>query len=233
MDIYSKFKPNLIPNSDVSDPIDLKTVVGDNIIDYVVSYKKDGCRIEIKDGELLTRALKPVTSLWIKERYKKLAEKCKELGIILEGEFYSHGMRFPEIVRYFKTEDVTAEKNVKKLLKMEESGKLPSEWPGRSVEWLSTYHPSLKLWPFDVLLVDNLEVPYFSRMQYLFESFHGLNGPLKEFKDLVEFGPWFNLVLRSETNSNEYFPIHTFQKLEEEYDKALELGYEGDRKSVV
>ena len=224
METYKKFKPNLIPNSKVTSPIDLESIIGDNVSDYIISYKKDGCRMEFVDDKILTRALKPITSLWIQERFQKLADKCKEIGIILEGEFFSPELRFNEIVRYFKTEDVGSESSIKKLLKLEESGKLASEWPGRSVKFMSTYPESLKLYPFDLLVVGNEDISYYNRMEWLFSAFYNSNGLLREFTDLIEFGPWFNIVKKPDMTLH---TITTFKELEEEYEKALELGYEG------
>lgn len=217
--VYKKFKPNLIPNSKVTDPIDLKSILGDNVYNYIISYKKDGCRMEFVDGNILTRALKPITSLWIKDKFQKLADKGKEIGIILEGEFFSPELRFNEIIRYFKTEDVGSESSIKKLLKLEESGKLASEWPGRSVQFLSSYPESLKLYPFDLLIIGQEDIPYFSRMEWLFSAVYDEDGILNEFKDLIEFGPWFNLGTKP--------LIVSYEQLEQEYEKALELGYEG------
>ena len=113
-----QFKPNLIPNSDVANPIDLKAIIGDNVKDWIISFKKDGCRMEINsdmNASILSRSLEPVASIWLNNRYKALAEKCKKMGKILEGEIYAHGWRFPEIVRIFKTEDITTDKKIKEL----------------------------------------------------------------------------------------------------------------------
>ena len=229
MEVYKQFNPNLIPNSDVSEPIDLKSIIGDNVNNYIISFKKDGCRVEFVDGKILSRALKPVTSLWIQQRYQKLADKCKELGIILEGEFYAHGYRFNEIVRYFKTEDVTDPKHVKKLKALEISGKLSSEWPGRSAEWLSTYHEDLKIWPFDVYFVNYPEETYIERMQWLFSHILFKDGLLYEFKDILEVGEWYNISLPLNENENLTLTgsITTWEVLSNLYEKALNIGYEG------
>ena len=257
MDIYSKFKPNLIPNSDVSNPIDLKSIVGNRSSDYIASFKKDGCRVEFVKGKILSRALKPVTSLWIQQRYQKLAEKCKELDIILEGEFYAHGYRFNEIVRYFKTKDVTDQKHVEKLLEaktqynfmgdpsypifdvpssLEEENlwrsqglvsKFEEDWPGRSVEWLSTYHDELKVWPFDVLLLNYPEMDYYTRMKWLFSHIIDPNGLLHEFKDILEVGDWYNIPVPDGLGAQTLTTIGTFSAIEDLYEHALNSGYEG------
>ena len=78
METYKKFKPNLIPNSKVTSPIDLESIIGDNVSNYIISYKKDGCRMEFVEDKILTRALKPVTSLWIQERFQIGRASCRE-----------------------------------------------------------------------------------------------------------------------------------------------------------
>ena len=83
---------------------------------------------------------------------------------------------------------------------------------------MSTYPESLKLYPFDVLILGQEEMPYCERMFWLFNAFNEKEGTLNEFKDLIEFGPWFN---------TDFDTISNFEQLEQEYEKALELGYEG------
>lgn len=220
MTVYNKFKPNLIPNSKVKDPINLEEIIGDNVSDYIVSWKKDGCRLEIINGKLLTRALKPVTSNWIIEKYSRLAERCQELGIILEGEIFSPKLRFSEIVRYFKSEDVRSDSSKARLNFLVNKGTLEREWPGRTVEELSTYPKSLKLYLFDILFIDNVNIKYDARMRWLMGSFNSPDGRFYEFRDLVDFGVWKNIWLGREG-------INTYKDLEAEYDEALASGYEG------
>lgn len=218
-----KFLPNLIPNSKVKNPIDIPTILkklGRSVSDYIISFKKDGCRVEIIDGELKTRALKPITSLWIQQRYQKLAQVCKDNGVILEGEFYAHGMKFNEICRFFKTEDVTAEKHIKKLRKSVESGAFDKDWPGRSVEWLSTYHEDLKIWPFDCYLQNYPELSYENRMSWLMEHITNPNGIFYEFKDILNVGSWFNVTPGKPS-------FTTYEEVEKFYEAALEDGWEG------
>lgn len=246
------FKPNLIPNSDVANPIDLKTIIGDNVKDWVISFKKDGCRMEINsdmNASILSRSLEPVASIWLNNRYKALAEKCKELGMILEGEIYAHGWRFPEIVRIFKTEDITTKKKVKELtadlLKYNLKGtvdkpkwetvapshaiildkqgyksKFETNWPRRTVEFMSTYSEDIKLWPFDCFFPDFPQMEYRERMGKLIDSFYTHAGELSEFKDLVDFEGWFNL--------NEHHPNkEDWEDVENLYSYALNIGFEG------
>jgi len=248
-----QFKPNLIPNSSVSDPIDLEKIIGNNVQDYVISFKKDGCRMEINsdmNASILSRSLEPVASIWLNNRYKALAEKCKELGMVLEGEIYAHGWRFPEIVRIFKTEDITTDKKIKELqgdlLKFNLLGtvdkpkwvnvgpvkahalgllgfksKFETNWPGRTVEFMSTYSEDIKLWPFDCFFPDFPQMEYRERMEKLFASFDFPQGELWDFRDIVNPMGWYNLASS--------FPlfINTWEELEAKYNYALEEGFEG------
>ena len=246
-----QFKPNLIPNSDVANPIDLKAIIGDNVKDYVISFKKDGCRMELNsdmNASILSRSLEPVASIWLNNRYKALAEKCKELGMVLEGEIYAHGWRFPEIVRIFKTEDITTDKKIRELqadlckynlrgtvdkpiwdkltfesiqatVKHGHKSKFETNWPGRTVEFMSTYSEDIKLWPFDCFFPDFPQMEYRERMEKLFTSFFSSEGELYEFRNIVEGRGWFNLD----------YHIHatTWSFVEKIYSDALDLGYEG------
>lgn len=247
-----KFKPNLIPNSSVSEPIDLENIIGNNVQDYVISFKKDGCRIELNsdmNASILSRSLEPVASIWLNNRYKALAEKCKELGMILEGEIYTHGWRFPEIVRIFKTEDITTDKKIKELredlLKFNFKGtvdkpiwekglvdgagqwnienyksKFETNWPGRTVKFMSTYSEDIKLWPFDCFFPDFPQMEYRERMEKLLCSFE-FGGELHEFRATVNLMGWYNI--------SESYPLYidTWEKLEAKYNYALETGFEG------
>lgn len=246
-----KFVPNLIPNSPTGKPIDIPAILkklGRSVSDYIVSMKKDGCRVEIIDGEIKTRALKQVSSTWIQKRYAKLAQVCKENDVILEGEFYAHGMKFNEICRFFKTSDVTDKKHTSKLHadkyrynirgtkkkpiwekyidELDRQGvemagyvsKFDQDWPGRSVEWMSTYHDDLKIWPFDCYLKNYPELEYDKRMEWLIAHIVNPNGIFYEFNDILEVG----------TFSGVNFPdIQTYKDVEELYNSGLHLGWEG------
>jgi DNA ligase 1 len=78
------FKPLLAPNEEV----DLK------FLSYplIASTKIDGIRLIVKNGELITRSLKPIMSNAIKERFAFLAKYTKDNQIILDGELYSSSL---------------------------------------------------------------------------------------------------------------------------------------------
>lgn len=246
-----KFAPNLIPNSKVDKPIDIPAILkklGRQVKDYIISLKKDGCRVEVKDGTLQTRALKPVNSIWLQNRYAKFAQVCKDNGVIVEAEFYAHGMKFNEICRFFKATDVTDPKHIKKLeadrFKYNLHGtvkdpkwttltdpldiqgaeiaghesKFKQDWPGRTVAWMSNYHPDLKLWPFDCYLLMHPDINYEKRMSWLFSHIVQENGIFHEFKDLLVVDGFFNLV---EEDFNDFDRVKSF------YETALETNWEG------
>ena len=247
------FKPNLIPNSDIANPIDLKTIIGDNVKDWVISFKKDGCRMEINalgQGEILSRALKPVESKYLNEKYKALAEKCKEIGMVLEGEIYAHGWRFSEINRFFSTEDVTTENKRKELLTDNQKfnlrgtvdkpiwdkipfqevqtiinrghlSKFEQDWPGRTVKDMCTYPEDLKLWPFDCFFPDFPQLEYRERMGKLFWNIENPAGELNEFRDILNVGGWYNISEETTTM------ITKWEDIEFLYNTILDRGFEG------
>ena len=92
-------------------------------------------------------------------------------------------MTFSELMHFFKTEDVTSDHTITKYTKLwnktkqgtveifnkveypvgtfsEENSKKAIKWhyPGRNVEWLTTWHDSLKFYAFDVVNINYLQV---------------------------------------------------------------------------
>lgn len=149
------FKPQLLPNSPAGESPDLENLPNP-IQDYCVSDKFDGGRVEIMyTGAVLGRSLKPVTSLHIQRMAKDFALLLQHQGVI-EAEFYSPNMTFAEIMHFFRCADVTSVKEVTKLTKLwtKTGGDPANGWtfPGRDVEWLTTWHPCLKFYIFDHLI---------------------------------------------------------------------------------
>ncbi len=77
------------------------------------STKLDGIRICFKNGEMLARSLKPITSKTLQEKYQFLKDLTKQTNIILDGEMYAHDMEFNEISRYVRKSDLEIPKNLK------------------------------------------------------------------------------------------------------------------------
>ena len=157
-----QFKPELIPNSKTGQEFDLtKNVI--NPEDYFVSLKHDGARVEIKStGPALSRALKVIPNVKVQEMVAKIQMRT-DLGEaeILECEFYAPNMTFSEIMHFFKTEDITSEHARTKYEKLwAKTGGDPEKgwkYPGRDVEWLTTWHPELQLYAFNLLDTANMQ----------------------------------------------------------------------------
>lgn len=77
------------------------------------STKVDGVRCIFKNGEMLARSLKPITSKTLNEKYQLLKDLTKATNIILDGEMYAHDMEFNEISRYVRKSDLEIPENLK------------------------------------------------------------------------------------------------------------------------
>lgn len=208
------FKPNLIPNNPKDDSFDLdKTILKNGGYDkYLIMLKKDGCRLLIQGDSILTRSLKAPSSQLVLERFSPLMEICKKENILIEGEFYSHGMKFNAIFRFFSKSDVTTEKYKKELEKaqLKDPSKFEKEYDGHSIEFLTTFHDSLKFWLFDGIVLDRPDLVGFQeRMEEILLR-------LEKYSSETESIAFLNAqVMKSK------------EKLEGYYDMALNLGYEG------
>lgn len=211
----SKFKPNLIPNTPKGETFDYENAILKNggFQNYHILLKKDGARLEVVD-ELLTRSLKQPDSILVKERFEGLVDLCKELNIVLEGEFYCHGMRFNTIMRFFRNEDVTSTENRVKLEKEfnKNPEKFAKDYDGHSIEYLTQFHDDLKFWIFDGYLLDMPEVTGFEdRMTEI----------MIRLKSSVESLALNHIVFP------DFYRVGNMEELNELYEASLEDGYEG------
>lgn len=62
------------------------------------SAKLDGVRCIIKEGEIVSRTLKPIRNKNVKAMLQMLADQNKNDGWVFDGELYSHMVSFQEIV---------------------------------------------------------------------------------------------------------------------------------------
>ena len=195
----SEFKPELIPNSKTGNEFCLKTNVGDPN-EYLCSLKLDGGRVEIKStGPGLSRALKPIPSWHIQQMVQDIQNNSMiEEGDVIECEFFAIGMTFSEIMHFFKTSDVTADKYKKKWqTEWEKTNQGTStytktkngepyqqgwEYPGRTPEWLCTWHPELKLYAFGFVNMDDLEATRMERHLELESIVNGYSTPMDCFR---------------------------------------------------
>ena len=142
------FKPFLAPNEGFK-PEDLKYPL-------YGSYKLDGIRCIFKNGEMLSRALKPIVNKQLQEKFEYLKTLSKKHNIILDGELYIHGATFQEIVHYVMTEDFKDEKSIKKYKKIIE---IPKE---------------LKFYCFDAIKDENYNTPFSQRYIFYVELETGM-----------------------------------------------------------
>lgn len=166
-----KFKPELIPNSKTGNEFSVKKNIKEPS-DYFCSLKHDGGRIIIIDGKPgLSRELKVLASGHIQEMVKEiLTHGDLSKDEVLEGEFYSPNMTFSEIMHFFKSEDVSSDKKKKywanewaktnqgtstyTKTKNGEPYEQGWEFVGRTPEWLTTWHPCLKIYLFNLVDID-------------------------------------------------------------------------------
>jgi hypothetical protein len=169
--ILKNFKPNLIPNNLKSEPTDFDKIIMKNggYKHYCILQKKDGCRLELIDGKVLSRELKTPGSKLVVERFQLIAEEFKRLNILVEGEFYMHGQKFNSIFRFFSKSDVTCPKYKLQLEKesIKDPEKFKKDYDGLGVDFLTTFHKDLKLSIFDCIILDKPDLGFEERMMHL------------------------------------------------------------------
>lgn len=217
----NKFKPELIPNSKTGAEFELtKNVV--NPEDYFCSLKHDGGRVVVKEhGPALSRSLKVLPSVHVQAMVKDIQDVMFE-GDVLEAEFYAPNMTFSEIMHFFKTSDVTDPKYKKKWdnewaktkqgtatytkTKNGEPYEQGWEFPGRTPEWLCTWHPELKLYAFNLLNLEHPETKTYRDMNLDTLIAHYTGDDLLKIKQHT---------------------FETHQEIREFYDEAIENNEEG------
>lgn len=151
------FKPQLLPNNKAGEAPDWEERLGDTK-EWLVSTKYDGCRVEIfADGKVKGRSLKDIPSIYIQRMAEDFALQAQFDGVV-EAEFFSPDMTFAEIMHFFRCADVTSDKEKRKYQKLwvKTGGNPELGWtfPGRTPEWLCTWHDSLQFYIFDHLAAE-------------------------------------------------------------------------------
>jgi len=209
------FKPDLIPNNPKDDSLNMDAIILKNggYDRYSINFKKDGCRLQLIDGKVLTRSLKIPGSKIVVDRFQALADKCKELNISLDGEFYMHGLKFNSIFRFFSKSDVTTPEYKKKLEKEKAKNleKFKDDYDGLEIEFLTTFHIDLKFHLFDGIILDAHEdIGHEKRMKEIFKK---LSPFAEEFGDIIALPGMLT--------------VKTKEGLDGMYDLALKNNYEG------
>lgn len=214
------FKPQLLPNNKVGEPADWEERI-EYPKDWMFSNKLDGARVELfADGTGKGRSLKPLPSIHVNAMCKEIALALQmHPDTIMECEFYSPDMNFSELMHFFKTEDVTSAETVDKYeklwIKTEGDPDLGWKYPGRSVEWLTTWHDSLKLYAFGVINTEYYSIKFSDRytiLETLVEKYNkAVEGTVPE--------PYLKII-----RQNSFTEI---DQLYQAYDQALLDGHEG------
>lgn len=239
MDIKA-FKPMLLPNELTGVAPDWDARIKDPS-EWLESDKLDGGRVELfGDGRILGRSLKEISSVHIQRMAKDIALIMQlRTECIIEAEFYSPNMNFAEIMHFFRTEDVTSAKKVKEytglwnvtkqgtigiykgkeypvedidVYQMEDGAKV-WPFPGRDLEWATTWHDDLKLYAFSYIDLDELDSPFLARTNNLAFKILAYNAKLNGLEpDLI------------------YIDQRSFSSIDElyqRYDQAIIGGAEG------
>lgn len=211
-----KFKPNLIPNNPKDNSFNIHEAIEKKggYHEYIITLKKDGVRTQFLNGDVLSRALKSPGSNTIKEIYGKFAQIFKELNISLDGEFYSHGMKFNAIFRFYSKSDVTTEEYKAQLQKeySKNPEKFKKDYDFLDIPFLTTWHESLKIHIFDGIVLDRPDLlGYEERMEEIKKRIFSQRIP--------NFHNHFVFTLNHAVNSKD--------ELNELYEKSLLMGYEG------
>ena len=190
-----------------------------NPSEWLYSQKFDGGRVELfADGTVKGRSLKEIPSVHIQAMAKDVMLMLQlKAHWIIEAEFYSPEMNFAEIMHFFRSEDVTSAKSVAKYKKLWEKTqgdpKKGWEFPGRSWEWCTIWHDSLKFYAFSFCDVTIDVLTFESRIEFL-------ELVLDSYKQRMD-GLKLDIV---------HIPQYTFEELEElyqAYDQAIISGAEG------
>lgn len=209
----NEWKPNLIPNNPKDGSFDLAAVIEKNggIKNYRVTLKKDGVRLQMGVSDrAMSRSMKSPKSFDLLSRFQPLNDFCIENKITLDGEFYSHSMKFNEIYRFYAKIDVGSESYRKKLNKelLKDPMQFVEDYGGRDIDFLTTFHPNLNFWLFDGIVLDRPDlIGYEERMNEILTRLNKYTGQ--------------HLVNPS------YIELGSIQDLYKAFDRALIRDFEG------
>lgn len=156
-----QFKPNLVPKKSKSKTFDIHSVIRKNggHGNYIINFHKNGVRMQVIEGQILTQDLTPVVSELVLKRLKPFAKVCQQLNIAIDGEFYLHGLDWGNINRFASVKDVTDpdyKKDLRQRFKKDPKG-FKEEFNGLDINLLTTFHKDLKLHLFDGIVLNARE----------------------------------------------------------------------------
>ena len=175
-----KFKPFLAPNK----IIDIKELT----YPLLASFKLDGIRCIIKDGEMCSRSLKPINNVKLHEKFEQLkafTKSASDLQPILDGELLARSMPFnalsgtvrasdrelPEDMYFYLFDSVINEQyDTKFILRTEQLNKLGLMYPDlikiveqklvHTAEEAEAYFQEALLFGCDGLILHSLDGKY-------------------------------------------------------------------------
>lgn len=71
----------------------------------MASLKRDGIRVEIINGDLFAKSMKPLRNKNLRTHFQALLDLHALTGIVFEGEIYSHECKFKDIQSVVNSED--------------------------------------------------------------------------------------------------------------------------------
>lgn len=222
--INNGFKPELLPNNPAGISPDWEELLYP-VSDFLASVKDDGIRTAIFKHLVTGRSLKRCKSIKVNEMAAEFSRVVPFEGV-MEAEFYSPNLTFPEIMHFYSTEDVTSSSSVKKynaewektkqgtasytkyktILGVKTPYEQEWEFPGRDNIWIAT-------WP------DCLCFRVFNHL----ENMEDTRGKAQRYIDLLKISysfPSFAEVKRQD----EYACI---DEIYQAYDQAILDGAEG------
>jgi hypothetical protein len=209
------FKPNLIPNNPKDESFDMDKAIMKNggYENYIATLKKDGVRVQLLEGQVLSRALKVPGSSLVVERFEPIAKAFQKLGICADAEFYMHGQKFNSIFRFFSKSDVTSEKYHIELVKafQKDRVKFYKDYDGLSIDFLTKFHKELQIHIFDGFLVDSPEIQGYE------ERMNEIKRRILQSEFFID--PSFCFQIPHKVSNKE--------ELDQFYFDALNAGYEG------
>lgn len=189
--LMKNFKPLLCPNNEINL----------NELKYFLlcSTKLDGCRLLIKQGQLLTRSLKNLPNKQLNEKFEPLRKFSEENNYILDGEVYAQGIPFQFIVSCFMTEDCNDKKSIKKWEELcEEHNFFMSR---------NDVLNHLKFYMFDGIKQDHFDEPF--GMRYI--------------NNVCKWSQLFPYLI----TEVKHIVVNNAQDVEKYFEEVLKKGYEG------
>lgn len=167
------FEPNLIPNNGKDGKFgdkEREAVIERNggMRNYRANRKKDGVRLQFGAAEkIISRSLKQPRCKQLLERFDLLQKECVKYGVMLEGEYYKHGLSMNMIMKFYSKADLHDPKYLAKLLKMQATKPISYErdYGTRPPEFYTTMHDDLKFWMFDGFIIGEQHLGYEERME--------------------------------------------------------------------